>query len=206
MIVWHFSPTCVIPFSNFAFYSFVQKYAGCTLAMYCVSAVWDVLEILNLMGATCNLMDNVKQGIYCNINFFLMLGWTQDPEMSRHVDWLAKRKTRLEKLPNTGIRCFLKVCFTPLCSYKRPTLVPVSLTERNSKKIFEFTEKGEKCSVRFAVKPLQRQCAPWGRARRALSWEPRSASSVQLPELSPGSASTCASSGFILWLRYKDMS
>lgn len=76
----------MIPFSYFAFYAFVQKYAGSTLARYCASAVWNALEILNLMGATCNLMDNVKQGMHCNIDFFLMLGWTQDPEMSRHVD------------------------------------------------------------------------------------------------------------------------
>lgn len=39
---------------------------------------------------------------------------------------------------------FSKVHVTPLCFYRRPTLVPVSLTKRNPKRIFASTKRGGK--------------------------------------------------------------
>ena len=44
----------------------------------------------------------------------------------------------------TGIPCFSKVCFIPLCFYKRPTLVPVFTNWKKSEEIFTFMKKGEK--------------------------------------------------------------
>lgn len=178
-----FPLTCVIPFSYFAFYAFVQKYAGSTLAMYCVSAVWHVLEILNLMGETCNLKDNVKQGMHCNYRLFSHARLDPGPrdELSRGLmgqteDTSGEGSEYREPLLFESLLCYT--------SLLQKTYIGTSFAYRKKfEEDFQFTKTGEKLSVGFAVKPLQRQCAPWGRPRRALSWEPHSASSVQLPEL-----------------------
>ena len=44
-------------------------------------------------------------------------------------------------IPNTGFPYSLKICFMPLCFYKRSILVPISLTVRNPKRILTFTKR-----------------------------------------------------------------
>lgn len=58
---------------------------------------------------------------------------------------------------------FLKVHFTPLCFYERPTLVPVFTSLKKSEEDFRFYSKRQKVRVilyLFCSDQLQRQCLP----------------------------------------------
>ena len=70
------------------------------------------------------------------------------------------------------------VCLIPLCTYQRPTLAAVSLTERNLKGIFEFIENKVKRKTQVqhgsCSKALIEGHQPWGWPRWAPSWEPAS--------------------------------
>ena len=66
-------------------------------------------------------------------------------------------------LASTGIACFLKVCFVPLCFYKRSALVRFLTNQKNSEEDFHFLflKKQKMKSVQhlFCSEPLQRQQA-----------------------------------------------
>lgn len=44
-----------------------------------------------------------------------------------------------------GIPHFSRICFTPLCSHKRPALVPVFVDQKKSKEDFRFCKNSVQC-------------------------------------------------------------
>lgn len=90
------------------------------------------------------------------VHCFRFIGWLEPWYTGWHCEGspypqpLSKQSRKLflhvhqALLDYTGIPCFLKVCVTPLCSYERPTLVPVSSNQKKPKRILAIMRKGEK--------------------------------------------------------------
>ena len=67
--------------------------------------------------------------------------------------WLLQVFSSAPKV--TDIPCFSKVCFPPLCVYRRPTLVPVFANQEESKGGFHFykTSKQQKQHSAIVLQP-----------------------------------------------------